>query len=96
LNDKKKVVPQLTNTADRDKFRGAIEEFCKHQTIIDAAKDAQKGICDRMKEELEMPPSETRYVAKLRHKANKDQEEDYTSDRFTLYEETFGSRRDAE
>jgi len=80
LNEKEKTI-----------LRKALEEFNGSLTRQDAERELQKDICQRIKTEIGLKPSQTRKLAKMYFKQNKSEIEAEMDEILTAYEEVISS-----
>jgi len=64
------TLPQVITEDLRKKIQGALQEMSASMTRVEAEKDLQKDIAERMKEECMIPKREFNKLAKIFHAAN--------------------------
>ena len=77
----------LSNPADREKLFDAIKEMSNSMTRVDAEKDYQKDVIDKITDELDLEKKYIRSLARIYHKQNFTTVQQEQEDLVTLYEE---------
>ena len=77
----------LSNPADREKLFDAIKEMSNSMTRVDAEKDYQKDVIDKITDELDLDKKYIRSLARIYHKQNFTTVQQEQEDLVTLYEE---------
>lgn len=79
----------LQSDTDKEKIKNAVMEYSNSLLRQESERDLQKGICDRIKDEVGVEPKYLKQLAKVYHKQNYS-EVKLQSDEFeTLYEVVF-------
>ena len=60
----------LSNPADREKLLNAIKEISNSMTRVDAEKDFQKDVIDKIADELDLEKKHVRKLAGIYHRQN--------------------------
>lgn len=79
-----------TDPAQRKKVMDALIEFSASLTRMDAERDLQKGILEKMQEDFEIPKKPGRKLAKIYHKQNFVEIKEAQEELETLYETIVG------
>ena len=64
------TLPQVVTPEMKEAITGALQEMSNSFVRMDAERDLQKDIVDRMKEELDIPKNYFKKLAKMHHARN--------------------------
>lgn len=79
------------NPKELKDYEGNLQEITNAMTQQDAQSDLITEICKQAKEKFGIEPKDTRKVAAMRHKRNKEEEEMKSQRVFNLYETVYGT-----